>query len=84
MFQHYRQFVRNCPAETVGKKCSGVPCASVHNGGRPCRGRLYDAVLDWEHSLPENDLLMSEWHSRLVTHLQEQCEVCWTSNSLKC
>lgn len=52
----------------MGKKCSGVPCASSHGGGRPCRGRLYDAVLDWEHSLPENDLLMSEWHSRLVIH----------------
>lgn len=60
----FRQFVRNRPVETVGKKCSGVPCASEHIGGRPCRGRLYDGVLDWEHSLPENDLLMAEWHSR--------------------
>ncbi|XP_039758707.1 NAD-dependent protein deacetylase Sirt6 isoform X2 [Pararge aegeria] len=61
-----RQFVRSCPVETVGKKCSGVPCASGHAGGRPCRGRLYDGVLDWEHSLPESDLSMSELHSSLA------------------
>ncbi|XP_046966752.1 NAD-dependent protein deacetylase Sirt6 [Vanessa cardui] len=61
-----RQFVRSRPVETVGKKCSGIPCASGHDGGRPCRGRLYDGVLDWEHSLPENDLLMSEWHSSIA------------------
>ncbi|XP_063829939.1 NAD-dependent protein deacetylase Sirt6 [Ostrinia nubilalis] len=61
-----RQFVRNRPVETVGKKCSGVPCASSHIGVRPCRGRLYDGVLDWEHSLPENDLLMAEWHSSIA------------------
>ncbi|KAL4711012.1 hypothetical protein ACJJTC_017977 [Scirpophaga incertulas] len=61
-----RQFVRNRPVETVGKKCSGIPCASEHIGGRPCRGRLYDGVLDWEHSLPENDLLMAEWHSSIA------------------
>ncbi|KAM3961688.1 sirtuin 6 [Aphomia sociella] len=61
-----RQFVRSCPVETVGKKCSGVPCAAEHVGGRPCRGRLYDGVLDWEHSLPENDLQMAEWHSSIA------------------
>ncbi|KAG6461766.1 NAD-dependent protein deacetylase Sirt6 isoform X2 [Manduca sexta] len=61
-----RQFVRSCPVETVGKKCSGVPCAAEHTTGRPCRGRLYDGVLDWEHSLPENDLLMAEWQSSIA------------------
>ncbi|KAJ2949625.1 hypothetical protein O0L34_g15549 [Tuta absoluta] len=61
-----KQFIRHRPVETVGKKCSGVPCASEHVGGRPCRGRLYDGVLDWEHSLPENDLLMAEWHSSIA------------------
>ncbi|XP_050669924.1 NAD-dependent protein deacetylase Sirt6 isoform X1 [Leptidea sinapis] len=61
-----RQFVRSSPVETVGKKCSGVPCASGLTGRRPCRGRLYDGVLDWEHSLPENDLLMAEWHSSIA------------------
>lgn len=63
-FYTFRQFVRSAPVETVGKKSSGVPCVSGIDGGRPCRGRLHDGVLDWEHSLPENDLLMSEWHSR--------------------
>lgn len=62
-----RQFIRSCPVETVGKKCSGVPCAADHlNGGRPCRGRLYDGVLDWEHNLPDNDLLMAELHSSIA------------------
>lgn len=61
-----RQFVRSCPVESVGKKCSGIPCASEHITGRPCRGRLYDGVLDWEHSLPDNDLLMAEWHSSIA------------------
>ncbi|KAJ0175233.1 hypothetical protein K1T71_009374 [Dendrolimus kikuchii] len=62
-----RQFIRSCPVETVGKKCSGVPCAADHlSGGRPCRGRLYDGVLDWEHSLPDNDLFMAEMHSGIA------------------
>ncbi|KAG7300249.1 NAD-dependent protein deacetylase sirtuin-6 [Plutella xylostella] len=61
-----RQYIRSAPVETVGKKCSGVPCAAELVGGRPCRGRLYDGVLDWEHSLPENDLLMAEWHSSIA------------------
>lgn len=59
-----RQFVRQSPSETVGKKTLGAPCVAVQLTGRPCRGKLYDAILDWEHALPESDLLMSEWHSR--------------------
>ncbi|CAK1542289.1 unnamed protein product [Leptosia nina] len=61
-----RQFVRHTPVETVGKKCSGIPCGAGHAGGRPCRGRLHDAVLDWEHSLPENDLIAAELHSSVA------------------
>lgn len=60
------QFVRSSPVETVGKKSSGVPCATGLSSRRPCRGRLHDGVLDWNHSLPENDLLMAEWHSSIA------------------
>ncbi|KAJ8714460.1 hypothetical protein PYW07_002685 [Mythimna separata] len=61
-----RQFIRGFPVETVGKKCSGNPCPAGYTASRPCRGKLYDGVLDWEHSLPENDLTMAELHSSIA------------------
>lgn len=51
-----RQFIRNFATTSVGKKCLETVCRSEQIGGRPCRGRLHDTILDWEHNLPDNDL----------------------------
>lgn len=31
-----------------------------------CRGQLQDTILDWEDNLPDDDLEISEYHSRYV------------------
>ncbi|XP_055608502.1 NAD-dependent protein deacetylase Sirt6 [Uranotaenia lowii] len=56
-----RQFVRNKPAPTVGKKLTGDACR------RSCRGgNLIDNILDWEHDLPEYDLDLAFMHSTMA------------------
>lgn len=61
-----RQYVRNKPAPTVGKKLTGDVCKGTKNS-RACRGgNLIDNILDWEHDLPENDLELSFMHSTLA------------------
>jgi mono-ADP-ribosyltransferase sirtuin 6 len=57
------QFVRKHATSTVGQKCLETPCPGSRRNGRPCRGRLHDTILDWEHRLPENDLGMADFHS---------------------
>lgn len=56
------KFVRKSPAPTVGKKCLETECKRIIRG-RPCRGKLHDTILDWEHSLPDIDLELSDYHS---------------------
>ncbi|XP_067009355.1 NAD-dependent protein deacetylase Sirt6 [Anabrus simplex] len=58
-----RQFVRNSASTTVGQRSLNKLCLASRKNGRPCRGRLHDTVLDWEHNLPENDLGMADFHS---------------------
>ena len=63
-----KQFVRDSPAPTVGQKPVGKACPgrTANSGrGRPCRGKLVDFVLDWEHELPDTDLSLSDSHSVL-------------------
>jgi len=66
-----KQFVRgDGPAPTVGQKSVGKTCPGAGSGkngkrGRPCRGKLVDFVLDWEHELPDTDLSLSDSHSIL-------------------
>ncbi|XP_053681429.1 NAD-dependent protein deacetylase Sirt6 [Anopheles nili] len=61
-----RQYVRNAPAPTVGKKVTGNICPGV-GIGRTCRGgKLIDNILDWEHDLPENDLQLAFMHSTMA------------------
>ena len=60
-----RQFIRNCSTKSVGKKCLETVCRSGQIGGRPCRGKMHDTILDWEHNLPNDDLALSDLHSRL-------------------
>ena len=45
-----------------GKTASG---GAQKRGCRPCRGKLVDFVLDWEHELPDTDLSLSDSHSIL-------------------
>ncbi|XP_028141135.1 NAD-dependent protein deacetylase Sirt6 [Diabrotica virgifera virgifera] len=61
------QFVRPEATSTVGKKCLNEDCKrSSMLRGRTCRGKLHDTILDWEDSLPEYDLEMSDYHSSLA------------------
>lgn len=59
-----KQFIRNSATTSVGQKCLNKPCPRSQINGRACRGKLHDTILDWEASLPENDLTMSDYHSR--------------------
>nr|XP_023021026.1 NAD-dependent protein deacetylase Sirt6 [Leptinotarsa decemlineata] len=61
------QFVRTEATSTVGKKCLNEDCKrSAMLRGRTCRGKLHDTILDWEDSLPEYDLEMSDYHSSVA------------------
>lgn len=60
----FRQFIRNFATKSVGKKSLDTVCRSEQIGGRPCRGRMHDTILDWEHNLPDSDLTLSDLHSR--------------------
>ena len=58
-----KQYIRSTAVPTVGKKSLKKNCPNT-NKTKPCRGTLYDNILDWDHSLPEDDLEMSDYHSR--------------------
>lgn len=60
----FSQFVRNCAAPTVGRKCLDVECRRQALNGRACRGKLHDTILDWEDNLPDHDLEMADYHSQ--------------------
>ncbi|XP_053695308.1 NAD-dependent protein deacetylase Sirt6 [Sabethes cyaneus] len=61
-----RQYIRNKPAPTVGKKLTGEVCKGTKNS-RACRGgNLIDNILDWEHDLPEKDLDLAFMHSAMA------------------
>lgn len=59
-------FIRNTATTSVGQKCLEIPCKGKNNSGRPCRAKLYDTILDWEHNLPENDLTFADLHSNIA------------------
>jgi len=59
-------FVRDSAASTVGQISLGAKCINKRDGGRACRGKLHDFVLDWEHALPDDDLQLSESHSMMA------------------
>lgn len=62
----HRQFVRSEATTSVGEKSLNKKCPRIRITGRNCRGMLCDTILDWEANLPENDLLLSEYHSSLA------------------
>ena len=57
------KFIRSEPVPSVGLKLTGEACK---NSLRKCRGKLIDTILDWEGSLPEDDLELSIMHSTLA------------------
>lgn len=59
-----RQIVRSSATSLVGQKSTGISCPIGQVKGRPCRGKLHDTILDWEHDLPEDELSMADYHSR--------------------
>ncbi|XP_014209603.1 NAD-dependent protein deacetylase Sirt6 [Copidosoma floridanum] len=61
-----KQFIRNFATKSVGKKCLETVCRSEQIGGRPCRGKMHDTILDWEHNLPDNDLALADLHSSVA------------------
>lgn len=62
----HRQFVRQSPAPTVGRKETGNICKGGWNS-RSCRGgRMMDTILDWEDGLPEKDLDLSYMQASLA------------------
>jgi len=57
------EYVRRNAVTTVGLKKTGGLCERKRVRGR-CRGKLRDTILDWEDSLPYQDLVLAEHHSR--------------------
>lgn len=45
------RFIRSTPSQTMGLKKSTVKCPR-----EKCRGKLRDTILDWENSIPPNEL----------------------------
>ncbi|KAK3100799.1 hypothetical protein FSP39_025465 [Pinctada imbricata] len=58
------QFIRANSVPTMALRPTGNPCTFTKSGGRLCRGRMHDTILDWEDSLPERDLEMADEHSK--------------------
>ncbi|KAF5279521.1 hypothetical protein FQR65_LT03343 [Abscondita terminalis] len=59
-------FVRKSATTSVGQKLLGKTCPSSLLARRGCRGKLQDTILDWEANLPDDDLIMADYHSRHV------------------
>ncbi|XP_068694193.1 NAD-dependent protein deacylase sirtuin-6-like isoform X1 [Montipora capricornis] len=57
------EYIRRNAVRTVGLKRTGGICEQKRVRGQ-CRGRLRDTILDWEDSLPYDDLALAENHSR--------------------
>lgn len=58
-----RQFVTKHVTSSVGQKCLNMSCFGTNLNQRPCRGKLQDTILDWDHVLPDKDFNLAESHS---------------------
>ncbi|KAF2901374.1 hypothetical protein ILUMI_04813 [Ignelater luminosus] len=61
-----RQFIRNNATTSVGQKPLGRSCPGSQTSRRGCRGKLHDTILDWEDNLPDDDLIMADYHSSIA------------------
>ncbi|KAL8591258.1 hypothetical protein ACOMHN_017582 [Nucella lapillus] len=59
----HTQYIRSKCVPSMGEKATGNVCTRPKSRGI-CRGLLHDTVLDWEASLPEDDLERAEEYSR--------------------
>ncbi|XP_071103307.1 uncharacterized protein [Haliotis cracherodii] len=57
------QYILSTCTPTMGLKLTGRSCTQSKSRGR-CRGKLTDTILDWEDSLPEQDLKQAEIESK--------------------
>ncbi|XP_046574317.1 uncharacterized protein LOC124282387 [Haliotis rubra] len=57
------QYILSTCTPTMGLKLTGRSCTQSKTRGR-CRGKLTDTILDWEDSLPEQDLKQAEIESK--------------------
>ena len=61
-----RQFIRYSATTSVGQKPLGSTCLGSQISRRGCRGKLVDTILDWEANLPDDDLIMADYHSSVA------------------
>uniref|UniRef100_A0AC35TUN8 Deacetylase sirtuin-type domain-containing protein n=1 Tax=Rhabditophanes sp. KR3021 TaxID=114890 RepID=A0AC35TUN8_9BILA len=54
-----RKYFRDNMIETIGLKLTGRKCEGS-SSGKPCRGSLKDATLDWEDELPEPEFTITQ------------------------
>jgi len=60
------QFINLDPVQTMAQRYTGNVCDVVKKGGRACRGKLKDMILDWEADLPEKDIMAAEDNSKMA------------------
>lgn len=48
-YLNYRQFIRRKAVTSVGQRELEADCPAIKSGKLPCRGKLHDTILDWEH-----------------------------------
>ncbi|KAK6179986.1 hypothetical protein SNE40_012218 [Patella caerulea] len=58
----HTKYINNKCSPTMGLKPTGEQCRQQKARG-VCRGRLHDAILDWEDALPDHDLTLADKHS---------------------
>lgn len=58
-----KKHIKSECARTVGLKSTGHKCLREKPRGQ-CRGFLHDTILDWEDSLPDDEMRLSEAHCK--------------------
>ncbi|CAI2316936.1 unnamed protein product [Caenorhabditis sp. 36 PRJEB53466] len=64
-----REYVRESIVMSVGLKATGRACEGNAKTGRPCRGKLRDATLDWDSAIEQKHLEMIDSAWKESSHL---------------